>query len=435
LKNKSINKNDYSTIILLILGFAYIFNFSRGIVRHNLIEIDQSYYIFIFDSILYIALFIEKVIIKKDIYFLPILALIMIMFSLSINNIDIKNNALDNSISRFEIISKNISKNISKSNGLSYYDKIAIEKIKKTRIIYNNDINTSYFKELCDLLLDEDDTFLDFANYSFLYSAYNREDPVYVSQSPLQLSGEFTQIQFIKQIEKNINNIPIAILPNEFEDVNSTLDGINNTYRYYLISEFIYEHYYPLIKKDKINIWVLKDKYLEYKNLLNKNDYNDLLIDELSELNDASILVNKLYYLPYIWANKDIINANTNTTIKVFLKSEKNFSVEGKTFDEVGNIGFDNVYCLNDMNFNKNSNYISFKINSNYDDNVMLLFGKVEDEIFIDKSMYYFNTVEGVNEYLIRISTDYNWYNDDINSFVVLSKYSNIAEARVLAGD
>ena len=57
------------------------------------------------------------------------------------------------------------------------------------------------YRTVLDTLLDEKDTFVDFMNKTVLYSVLGREDPVYVSQSPLQLAGEFSQEQFIKEIE------------------------------------------------------------------------------------------------------------------------------------------------------------------------------------------------------------------------------------------
>ena len=74
-----------------------------------------------------------------------------------------------------------------------------------------------------------------------LYAITGRKDPAYVSQSPLQLSGEYSQEQFAEQIE----GVPIVVMPIDPNDYKASIsmDGITNAYRYYIVSEYLCELY------------------------------------------------------------------------------------------------------------------------------------------------------------------------------------------------
>ena len=126
------------------------------------------------------------------------------------------------------------------------------------------------FNNLLSLILRDQESFIDFANKSFLYSASKRESPVYVSQSPLQLSGNFTQEQFISQLEKNKNNLPIAIFPSNRNWLSSELDGIPHVIRYYKVAEYLYRNYQPLFASSEYRIWAQKDQLSRYANLTKK---------------------------------------------------------------------------------------------------------------------------------------------------------------------
>lgn len=120
------------------------------------------------------------------------------------------------------------------------------------------------YQAVIDALLEEDETFIDFISKTFIYSAIGRRNPVYVSQSPLQLSGEFTQEQFVKQVE----GIPIVLMPVDKENdrysdgsirmdyFTKGLDGIANPVRYYKVAEYIYQNYVPLcVYENDYAVW------------------------------------------------------------------------------------------------------------------------------------------------------------------------------------
>ena len=91
------------------------------------------------------------------------------------------------------------------------------------------------YQVVIDGLLEDDETFADFINKTFLYPLLGREYPAYVSQSPMQLSGEFAQEEFVKEID----GVPIVLMPYADENFRNSaaLDGVSNSYRYYKVAE------------------------------------------------------------------------------------------------------------------------------------------------------------------------------------------------------
>ncbi len=92
----------------------------------------------------------------------------------------------------------------------------------------------------------------------------NREDPVYVSQSPLQLSGQFTQEEFVKEME----DVPIVLMPYDDGEnyyIAQGMDGVPNSYRYYKVAEYIYQNYVPLCTYEtQYAVWCLAERYGEF---------------------------------------------------------------------------------------------------------------------------------------------------------------------------
>ena len=115
--------------------------------------------------------------------------------------------------------------------------------------------------------MDEGETFADFMNKTLLYSVLGYNCPVYVSQSPLQLSGDFTQKEFIKEIK----DVPIVLMPVDRGNYfcSTSLDGIANAYRYYRVAEYIFKNYRPLCRYgNDYAVWCIPEKYDLYKSKL-----------------------------------------------------------------------------------------------------------------------------------------------------------------------
>ncbi|MCI8320712.1 MAG: hypothetical protein HFH49_18565 [Lachnospiraceae bacterium] len=249
-------------MFLLFLGTAYFANFSRALTRHSLFE--MSTVIVFWSAYIYIALLFSYIY-KNRKLFLPIFTGFILLNTLFVEDTAFTSSAL----------ADNASTKLSESYGVILGTDKKVERIEWDSRLK---AQVSAFKHVTDTLLDENDTFIDFIYDSFLYSALDKEDPVYIVQSPTMLSGEFTQECFIEQIEENMENIPIAFMPNS-RGVNGTMDGIFLNYKYYKVSEFIYKNYRPLCDVTEFSVWCLNDRYDEFAGKLLKPETN--VMDQL----------------------------------------------------------------------------------------------------------------------------------------------------------
>lgn len=531
---KSISQSHW--IVLLIFGFSYFFNFSRGLVRHSLVE--NNIIVVFWNAAIFLASSIS-VLIKKRNCFIPLLTAFVICSLQFVSGSAFSNTPI------VENVMQNIKMNLSDSRA-----------IKKERVILEKDMKDlcNSYKFIVDILLEDKETYLDFMNRTFSYSVLKRECPVYVAQSPLMLSGEFTQNMFIKEISENIERVPIALLPTVSENGSDAIDGIMNNYRNYKVAEFIYNNYRPLLKHGDFVVWVLNNRYddmkrkvlnmsqvyvpmnvfFEGKSLLANNcrvekKYEDnsiniqftggdphiinlssfidtskyigaviqisfkyetdmegvlqlyyttekeegysekksdsvyisgngmatfslpvteytrfrLDIPERSNVNISKIilnhdfsLVNHLYQcghtynlssIPMLWAEKDVKNAKNNKVLEML------------PYD-VGYSLINSYYMIDTKKIekNQNGNYLLLTIdNQERDESVTIQIGKVKDsfeEEFTSLYSYTFNVLSGKHDYILRISSDFLWYFEDINAINIDKEFKSV-DAKILEGD
>lgn len=262
-------------ILLLILNLSYFQNFSRGLVRHSLAE--NSTTIVFWCAYLFLAMFLAFY--KENMkWFVPAFLVLIVLNGLFLKPDNFASLSIaDSAVSAPESI-------IESWKPTRFYDeedevkaddgsvfKTEWERIKYTqenveRVEFADDLSNyaAEYEILLNELLEDDETFVDFVNKTVLYSVMGYRCPVYVSQSPLQLSGEFTQKEFIKEIE----GVPVVFMP--VDDTNyrasNSLDGVTNAYRYYAVYEYIYRNYKPLCRYgDEYAVWCLPEKYDAYK--------------------------------------------------------------------------------------------------------------------------------------------------------------------------
>ena len=118
------------------------------------------------------------------------------------------------------------------------------------------------FREVFDVLLEEDQTFIDFANLTALYYLTNRVRPCYVGQSPSLLTTETSQKYYINEIEEY--DCPLAVIGTVNQSYFQSMAGVPHNIRYYKIAEYIYSNFRPLVKWDEFAIWCKKDVYDDY---------------------------------------------------------------------------------------------------------------------------------------------------------------------------
>lgn len=259
------NKNMNPAVLLLVfLGLSYFANFSRGLVRHSLNEMALT--VINWDAYLYFAV-LTVVLTGKRVLLLPVFSSMIIGFGMIRNpNLVIDSTLIDKVIIRsretHRLWTQPISFDVSKEK-MTIWEKANRENKPIQRIVWNDSLKkyaTPVDKAL-KILLADDETYIDFMNRSFLYSVLQRKDPVYAAQSPIHMSGEFTQEQFVKAIDRS--NIPIVIMPlgNDNDHISANLDGILHNYRYYKVAEYLFSRYQPLCKIGECAIWSRKDSY------------------------------------------------------------------------------------------------------------------------------------------------------------------------------
>ena len=255
--------HNYIILLLFFLGLSYVVNFQRGLVRHSLLEFAIP--IIVWNASLYLSL-LSVLILKNRKFFLPVFCVLMVFFgTIRTGNCYSRYSIADLTHIKMQQINKCWKEN-------KYATKTNKGKTSVTRIQWSEGLKNYAFplNKVLNILLTNQETYLDFMNRSFLYSVLQRKSPVYVSQSPLQLSGEYTQERFIEDVYNQLKTIPLAILPIGEKRASSGLDGIKNNYRYYKVAEFIYTNYQPLCQIDEYAIWVTKERYTDMKTKLDK---------------------------------------------------------------------------------------------------------------------------------------------------------------------
>lgn len=307
-----IYKEKRTYVILLVLGFSYFFNFPRGLTRHSLAEGSVSTW----TAFLFLALFIVLVTNKRAL-FIPIFSLFLI------GNIVIMTKASFDYLSILDVSSEKIGSYTNDWKVGKYWENIKKNKIVISRVKCNDELKETIgdYKSIINELIEDDETYIDFTNKNFVYSAINKMDPLYISQSPGQLSGEITQEKFVDEMK----GIPIVLMPCGNDDsLGISLDHIANTYRYYKISEYIYQHYMPLCEADdRYVVWCLKERYAEMRQriegLTDKGqDIKMTIIQKVSKLNlndievtegaDKEIIMNGMQADPYISGLESLFN-------------------------------------------------------------------------------------------------------------------------------
>lgn len=427
-------------IILLIMGISYFANFSRSIVRHSLEE-DATTSVIVWTSYLFLASFFGVCFRNKKIILVLYMGLIIISSALIDGKCFTEESIISAEIAKTGEFLDSWKNPSEQENGISYWQKVAQKGEPVQRVIWDENLNAEIipYKVITDVLLEPNETFIDFINKTFLYSALGRQTPFYVSQSPMQISGEKAQELFIEEIQ----GTPLVLMPveaNEWDHSDST-DGIANVYRYYKISEYIYQNYRPLCKYDnKFTVWCTLDNYNKYEKKI-----EDLLKKNISETADITSSITIIGYgydgpaetedgtysytgkfhnyairqLPQIWAEFDEKNAAENDEISSLTKSG-------------------NIYTFNNIEDNKKQgNYLLIRLTSGAESgNITVTLGTNRGDGFAERYRYLITTSEGTHDYLIRVSTDYYWYTDSVNAVSVQSdvELSDVSMS-ILAGD
>lgn len=271
------NKSQLAALIFFVFfSLVFYFNIPRGIVRHN----------FLFNNVItitstiplalicYIYIFKRK---NNLLYFLS--TLIISYFIINLTTLSFQNKS--RSYFKEAFISGPFNEKFQPSyafNGTRISETFSLAEIK-------------YFKEVLDKLLLADETYFDFSSTNYYHALVGRKNPLYVNQTPLLLNGDRSQDFALEQLKAA--KTPMVLMPNK-ENIWHQIDGIPVEYKYFKISEYIYENYSPFLKLKDFTIYVENQKIQTYKNLLNISSNQSFSINDFSKKNFEQIQKNDI---------------------------------------------------------------------------------------------------------------------------------------------
>lgn len=322
--------NQYLDAVTLSLGIAYLVNLQRIVVRHNIMEggysINLTFTAGFFISLVCYSLVKES----KDKIF--VFAMLIFSVILSIDKSSMTNDYYGDEISLYNhslaamCIQKIDDGNIVKAYSFS-------EKI--LRVDTGTDMKKQYEEVVDEInrLLKQDETFFDFSNQSLIYALAQRKLPVYVVQSPGLLSGEFSQECFIQQLMTS--NCPIAISSvDDALNCSVGIDGVQNAYRQYKVSEYLNNNYKPIEVVGGFVIWVKNDRddisrmiensFLVYEWESNLPETDDCTIEYVQE----EIRIKSLGDNPCVYNIKIPVGEKGTYTVTIPYKSNLNGQVQ-----------------------------------------------------------------------------------------------------------
>ena len=276
-------------------------------------------------------------------------------------------------------------------------------------------INDQQYKNITSFLknnLGNGQTFIDLTSSPLLYVTTNKEFVNYLVPNAYYTSEQIQKIM-VNKIHKlsNENKIPIVIFKQPVSAANA-IDGVPNEIRSYRIYEFIYTNYAPLGTIDNYTIWVKKG--------FTPNDKTNLV----STIDNNVVQTFELKKLPYIWANLDDYDAIHNSELQnLLIKSPIKLNQNISKVIEI------------DKEIDKSTgNYIYLNIDSTSSGTLQIAYGNIEtteSTIRLD----IITSTTPIN-YLVRISSQYNWINNKVNRIILTSDIDmNINKLEIRKGD
>lgn len=114
--------------------------------------------------------------------------------------------------------------------------------------------NYLQLKDFLDKNITRDQTFLDFSNTPMLYFYCQRNIPGYFNQNLQNTVDDYLQFELLKHV--NTDKVPVVIFASYPRAWFDATDGIPNVVRYYLIAEYIFDHYRPYGVIGNKSVWV-----------------------------------------------------------------------------------------------------------------------------------------------------------------------------------
>ncbi|MDA3911685.1 MAG: hypothetical protein PF448_10045 [Bacteroidales bacterium] len=379
--------NAMPIIALIIFSIFYFTNIQRGLTRHSFAEGHDGFISsFAIISIALVFFLFRMKRIHRIIGFFISISIMAIMFKYPTQ-------ASDYMV--FDQVQKKIKSNYLYSGN---------ERIQ--RVSFNPDYYQKNIRELLNFTNQIPDSagFYDFSNTPASYYLTKREMPVYFIHS-LAITSE--KIQEIEIENLKSHNVPFVIFSHIPETYWDKTDGIHNALRFYKISEYLYRNYSPYKLVGNYAIWKANNYQAE-------TDLSHYSVDTISE----KPRIFEMKKLPLIWAKYDT-KFSSNNVEKSLLRTGAGKEIR---FDATIDKSQGNYILINIENPKKIQGKAKLRYFETWEQ-----FGEFSFDI----------SQESINaQYLIRISSQWNWYNKSINRIVIVNPESTeVKQISILKAD
>lgn len=394
----STRKNTVLTeyYIVLATGIAWFVNLPRTIVRHNMLELSPAVLLSSAIFFVFLCIFLS-VRIRENWRALLSLILCAVVF--------IPGNSL---AGRLDIIQPS----------QSVYKQYPAA-VTESRLFFDR-TRANYISDIFNTLLENDETFYDFSNNSLLYPLTGRENPVYENQSPGLLSGERAQQITIAELESKKDKAVCALLPagNLLQNrtgLSVSIDDVYNEDRYYLVAEYLYRNFVPVIRWGEYDIWI-RASLVEKRGdkITSLGEKSDIELLSVNKIDDFLGKKHIMGIIPYLWANADEIPLTEKKMLCHLEEDDEGYTINPVAIDR----GHGNYLCVTITSQQDSIGLISL----NYDG--------VQEQ-------YEFDVMSGTADYLFRVSSNCKWFwaQKTVLTFDNLSETQKIDNVCILLGD
>lgn len=271
-------------------------------------------------------------------------------------------------------------------------------------------VDNRQYRELVrfmDQNLDVNQTFFDFSNATFLYIVSDREFIPYVIPN-LYHSSELIQTKVLEAFKEQKDQ---GLAPYVIFKQGSPMDQVDevpNEMRSYRVAEFIYQNYYPYRQVGKFEIW--------RSNELKKDQSEDKEFSSYAQTFD-------LRKLPYIWGSYDPLQAGEKTEIQQSLIDKPLIIEKGRSVK---------ITFTGEVN-KMTGNYLQLRIKASKEAEVKLSYDEGNEPSVISFTVL---PADRFEDYLIRISTQWDWVSKKITSLRIEPETDiEIEELNIRKGD
>ncbi|SFT86169.1 hypothetical protein SAMN05216474_2809 [Lishizhenia tianjinensis] len=383
-----LEKNRY-LLFSLFTFLLYFANIQRGLVRHGFAEQKEFYLISVF--YLALTLFLIGIINKKNIKEILFYSLgfVLVLFT-KFFNFHPQQTDLERSL----------------SNSTFYQLPSLFAQQPTTRVIGQEEFAQKHYAQLksfFDSNLSEEQSFIDFSNTPMLYFYTERKSPGYFNQNLQNTIDDKTQLHLLQELTtKEYPYVIYGHVPRNWFD---KTDGIDNTIRYYLLSEYIHTNYVPRGIVQGYSIWVAKSS-VEKKSKLPK----DTLVDAPQNYDYGYMagLIGTYYSLhpaDYLTSSDLKSDELDDRSTRIILDEQQS--------------NHSSVYL--ELNFQNASNEQHFRI-------------EMKDSSQQNIGSFLFKTRTDIgNRYLLRLSNHYLWHSREVSEIIVKSEQNfTLEQVRLL---